>query len=167
MRRIAALAGGLVLRVSNQNVEDCGDIGKVLRVLHPSAILMDDLDRTEHPGNILGVIEDMRSCSLVLCSVNDLTKLDPAVLRAGRFDEIIEITKLDEGVLVGLLGTDLPPEISDRLRALPVAYIHEFHRRRDVLGVEQAIREVEELVSRTELVRRLCAGGSGDPLGTV
>ena len=157
MRYVAHLAGGFVLRFRPRSLERISSIAAAIRMMCPSAVLVDDLDRVEHPDAILSEIDQIRgSTGLFLCSVNFLDRLDPAVLRVGRFDEIVEVNRLDDIVIDAMIGPDVPAEVAAELRDLPVACIHEFKRRMEVLGAEQALAEVRSLVERTARIRHMC-----------
>jgi SpoVK/Ycf46/Vps4 family AAA+-type ATPase len=164
LRRVRDLVGGYSLRFEARAVStypaDCQNLARILR---PDVVLIDDVDRTPektgHKGQAtLTFLESIRDdVKLVLASANFLNEMDPAALRAGRWDQLVEITSLDEGVLEALIGDEVPTEFRERLRKLPVAYIHEFHRRREVLGLALALDSVENLVAQAEMVASLCA----------
>jgi len=163
MRYVCKLAGGLSLRFPAREIGDMDDVATPIAMLCPNAVLVDDLDRCKNPEAILTQIEDMKeSTQMLLCSINDVTDLDPAVLRVGRFDEFVEIESLDMSVRRDLIGADIPPEIVKQLLDLPIAAIEDFRKRRVVLGDKQAIIEVAELVERTEMIRELAYGDDED-----
>lgn len=159
MRHVSRLAGGLSLRLDARDLDRLDSISSVIKLMRPSAVLIDDLDRIDRPDAILSEIEIVRGSSgLLMVSVNRLAGLDPAVLRPRRFDKVIHLETLDPGVIEALIGPDVPVEVRERLRALPVAYIGEFHLCREVLGIEAALEAVRSLVERNELVRSMCEG---------
>lgn len=156
MRYVAKRAGGLTLRVKARQLSSLRDVAHAIKLLVPSAVIIDDLDRLREPEAILSEIEEIKgNAKLFLCSVNRLKKLDPAVLRANRFDEFVEVDKLGDEVLDGLIGPDVPDEIATKLRELPVCWVDEFHRQRTVLGMEEAIDEVTKLAERAELIKSM------------
>lgn len=149
MRYVAGLSGGFSLRLDCSRIVRLGEanLGHLLTALRPNTVLLDDLDRG-NTSEILSSIEMVReSCRLLLASANDLTKLDPAVIRVGRFDRLVELTTMDADVLDALLA-GVAPEVRERLAALPVAYVDEFALRARILGVDAAIADVEELATR-------------------
>lgn len=149
MRYVARLSGGFSLRLDCAKIVRLGEanLGHLLTLLRPNTVLLDDLDRG-NTSEILSAIEIVRdTCRLLLASVNDLTKLDPAVVRVGRFDKLVELTTMDADVLDELLR-GIAPEVRERLAALPVAYVDEFALRARILGVDAAIADVEELARR-------------------
>jgi len=159
MRYVCKLSGGLSLRFPAREIGEMTDVTTPLLMLCPDAVLIDDLDRTENPEAILTQVEDIRdSTKIFIVSVNDVSGLDPAVLRTGRFDEYVEVDQLDESIRRALIGDDLSDAIVEALMQLPIAAIDDFKKRRIVLGVEQAIEEVADLVARTDMIRALAYG---------
>jgi hypothetical protein len=160
MRAVAHLAGGFSLRIEAAELAGTRTATAAIDILKPSAVVIDDIDRLESPSKILGPLERLADVTkLVLASANHEEKLDFAGLRPGRFDQLWHIDALDEEIHARLVG-DVEKEISDRLRALPVAYIHEFHKRTKALGRDQALREIDDLEAQARLVAKL--GGMED-----
>jgi len=160
MRYVAQKAGGFSLRVKARQLQHLQDISRAIMLLKPSAVLIDDLDRLEDPDQILSEIEEIKgSAKLFLCSVNRINRLDPAVLRANRFDELIEVASLDDAVLNALIGEDVPEPIAQQLRALPVVWVDEFHKRRAILGDAQAIADVQDLQRRADMIKQMMDDG--------
>lgn len=69
---------------------------KILRLLSPTVILFDDIDRMgeEDLGFLLSMIENLNKFKdsgeiIIMASINDLTQLPDAMKRPGRFDEIV------------------------------------------------------------------------------
>jgi hypothetical protein len=81
------------------------------------------------------------------------------VLRANRFDELIEVASLDDAVLNALIGEDVPEPIAQQLRALPVVWVDEFHKRRAILGDAQAIADVQDLQRRADMIKQMMDDG--------
>jgi ATP-dependent 26S proteasome regulatory subunit len=119
----------------------------ILRIIQPDIIIIDDFDRVNDQGKMLDLLTDFKKVSkCVLLSCNSL-KLSEALLRPGRIDEIIEHRVLNKEVIDRVLG----PYISycdDSIREWPIAYIEEFVKRADVLGIEDALTSFKELEER-------------------
>lgn len=157
IRFVANKAGGMRLRVRARDLENLRNLGNLVRFLQPSGVLIDDLDRAEKPAGILDEIDEILvAAKLLLVTVNDVGKLDPAVIR--RFTDLEVVEQLDDGVITKLIG-DAPEEVAARLRKLPVTYLHLFARSVEVLGPDAAIKQVEGLVERRELVRKMKGSG--------
>lgn len=155
IRQIAHNCGGYSLRIKSKELEALGGISFVINILRPNAVLIDDLDRMSSSSAILDEFDEVkRNTKMFLATVNDITKLDPAVLRPDRFDDVIEISSLDDVVIDGLLD-GVSPELANRMKKLPVAYIEEFRKDREVLGDEQAVMYAEQLCERNRMVSEL------------
>lgn len=125
----------------------------LLQLLRPEVLILDDLDRIPVSAGLLAFLETaQRTSRVVIGSVNALAKLMGAALRPGRFDEIIEVERLDPEVLRRLLGPG-DGDLFDTLAALPAAYVVEFVKRRDVLGRATALAELDELIARAGAIR--------------
>ncbi len=123
----------------------------LLRLLRPQAMILDDLDRVAVTAPLLSFLEmARRTCIVVVGSANSVQKLMGAALRPGRFDDIVRVDRLDPVVLRTLLAADA--DLHERLAALPAAYVVEFATRRKVLGREQALFELDELIERSKQI---------------
>jgi hypothetical protein len=123
----------------------------LLRLLRPQAMILDDLDRVAVTAPLLSFLEmARRTCAVVVASANSVSKLMGAAVRPGRFDDILRVDRLDPVVLRTLLAADA--DLHERLAALPAAYVVEFAARRRVLGREQALSELDELIQRSKQI---------------
>lgn len=121
------------------------------KLLEPDAVLLEDIDHY-NDGNIyqlLSIIEFLNKKNvLLIATCNKICQLDDALIRAGRFDELIEIKNLPEEVLDLLMGGD--KEIIDKVRTFPIAAILEVKRRMEVLGREAAFNRIKDLELRVK-----------------
>lgn len=162
MRHIAQLAGGFSLRISGDSIFWINNIPNLIKFLCPSAILVDDIDRHGSLQNLLTELEEIRiPGQLFLSSANSLSKFDSAVLRPGRFDDIIEVDKLDDAVIAKLLE-GVNEEDAEKLRKLPIAYIDDFRRNVNVLGIDKAAENAIKLFNRLKLVYSLTDAGKAE-----
>jgi len=123
----------------------------LLRLLRPQAMILDDLDRVAVTAPLLAFLEmARRTCIVVIGSANSVQKMMGAAVRPGRFDDIVRFERLDPVVLRELLAADA--DLHERLATLPAAYVVEFATRRRVLGREQALAELEELIGRSKQI---------------
>lgn len=156
MRKVADLSGALSLRMSAKDIEYMRNAGAAISLLRPSAVLIDDLERVERPEAMLTQISQLHDqAALLMASVNQIDELDAALLRAGRFDELVLVHKLDDAVLDGLIGDDTPDKARQRLRALPVAYIDYFRKLCKARGMDAAVAAIGSLEMRAAKVRAL------------
>ena len=83
---------------------------------------------------------------LVVVTVNNRRKLDTALLRPGRIDELLLVDKMDEEVVRHVLGdcTDGFELVKD----WPIAFINEYVIRRTYLSAQDAAASVKELAER-------------------
>ncbi len=143
----------------------------VLQLLRPEVMILDDLDRVASSGPLLHFLElALRTCRVVMASANAPDKMMGAALRPGRFDEILQVDRLDPEVLRGLLagssggggggvGGDDDSDLFDRLAPLPAAYVAEFLKRRRVLGRAVAEAEIADLERRCGIVAEKTEAG--------
>jgi hypothetical protein len=156
MRYIAKKLGKYSLRINVGDLDHLTseDIMIAIDILRPDTLIIDDFDRAFRPEKLLSDLEEINnSVKMLIVSVNNVQDLSEAVKRPGRFDDIIEIENIDEDIVNRLIG-DVPDEIAKRLKMLPVAFIVEFHKRKTVLGIEQAIEEVESLEERIRKISK-------------
>jgi DNA replication protein DnaC len=119
-----------------------------LRVMRPDIVMIEDIDHDDVDGSsILNVLENVTKYSkLLLATANQVSKLNDAMVRPERFDELIEITRMEEEVLLGIVGGD--QEILEIVRDFPIASTLEFMKRVDVIGKAEAIRTMDDIKIR-------------------
>lgn len=74
-----------VSRTSNRSMMTMIDL------LQPTVVMLDDLDRAGGVDGMLSLIEETQSVPVIVASVNAIGQLDPALLRPGRFDEVVQV----------------------------------------------------------------------------
>jgi hypothetical protein len=125
----------------------------LLKLLEPELLILDDLDRVQCGGELLHFLElAATTCEVVLASANGTEAMLGAALRPGRFDEVVRVDRLDARLLRSLVGDD--EELAERVRDLPVAYVAELVKRRDVLGRDRALAELDDLCARRTMVEK-------------
>jgi hypothetical protein len=128
-------------------------IEALTKILEPEAILVDDIDRVGTHPRLLSLLETAsRRGRFVLASANCTDNMLGAMLRPGRFDELVRFEGLDERVLASLLAPDV--DLVPRFADVPIAYVQEFVKRRRVLGRARALTEVDELLERLDAINR-------------
>lgn len=76
----------------------------IIKIISPDVIIFDDMDRDpERASEVLSFMEYIQ-CPLVIASVNDISALDHALLRPGRFDEIYEILPPNKQTRIELIN---------------------------------------------------------------
>ena len=119
-------------------------------IFEPDAIILDDFDRAENQVNLLETLEYFQhKVKLVIATANDRNKLDEAILRPGRFDELLFINKMDDDVIRQVLGPDHIDAFDD-VKDWPIAFIQEYAKRRKFMTREEAVKSTEELAERVK-----------------
>lgn len=87
------------LRVDPSMVEQMGGdtIVAILDFMCPTVLMLDDMDRTAGSTTaLMHALERLDRRMIVVGTVNTLSTLDPALLRPGRFDQVMETKEPDE-----------------------------------------------------------------------
>lgn len=140
-------------------VEEGTDVGSSIRWLieltQPDVVVIDDIDLLPSSANqpLLSTIEWCRSrIKIFLASANNRQRMTPALLRAGRFDDFIEIHEIEEEVLRKILGPDF--EDIEEFKEWPIAYVLDLKVQVDVLGIDRAKEKIPEMSHRLQEVNR-------------
>lgn len=124
-----------------------------VRIFKPEAIIIDDFDRCDHGAQraLLELSEwFLRHARLTIVTVNDKGALDQALIRPGRFDEIVTIRQLDKSSIIAMLGGVASDALLNRIGAWPVAYINEYRKRLLFMSPADAESSIEELQQRVK-----------------
>lgn len=150
IRHIAKRAGGLTLRLKAKDFPNTMGLSDVVGFLRPDAVLVDDLCKCLGNGLFTEVIDELRqSARLLLVTANDLTALDPALLR--RFDDSFEVRGIDPHVFTEMTK-GMSATVVERLRGLPTDWVSKYRELHDVLGPEKAESELDGILQRREQV---------------
>jgi DNA polymerase III delta prime subunit len=161
MQYIAKSMGGKSLRLQARSLRrlEGMNMRDLIKSLNPDVILIDDFDR--HVGGnrfVDGLFDGLEAINenvkLFMVSVNDAMRIPKALRRPGRFDEVVEICKLDEDIIDQYLE-GIPEQDAKKMRDLPIAYLVELRKRIEVLGPEEAVACIEEMVQRDAEVERV------------
>lgn len=89
------------------------------------AIIMDDFDQIETDERSLELLEILnKKLKLVIGTANVIGKFDPAIIRPGRFSELIQIESLDQETIKKVLGS-LYKTYGTKTETWPIAYVNE------------------------------------------
>lgn len=147
----------LNMRSFRIRVEDIADLEnstlfEAISIFEPDSIILDDFDRSGVQIQLLETLEFFqRHVKLVIATVNDRNSLDEAILRPGRFDELLLIKQMDADVVKAVLG-DEHKDAYELVKDWPIAFIQEYAKRRKFMSAEEAANSTVELANR---VRRL------------
>lgn len=152
---VAAQLGTRVLIIQPDTLDTLRDILSLVRSTGPDVIVIDEMDRTDSAKAQMSIWEALRTeCDVILATVNHAHKLDFAMLRPGRFDDVIEMLtipdKIRDSILEGLQDKDLRESYLQREGELLAAYLAEWVLRCNVehAGKELADTYYDELLAR-------------------
>lgn len=137
--RLSEMFGGKIVKVNANKFTNSSferGVGFILSKLRPDFLIIDDLDKIEHLTQkvllLFDILETVRTeCPYVsvIFTANDIFEFDPALLRPGRIDEILEFRM---------------PDIEER-KALLSGYLSEFKK-----DHEYSDGIIAELAAQTE-----------------
>jgi hypothetical protein len=126
---------------------------EVLDFLKIDAIILDDFDQIEMSDDLLEFLEIVNNkVKITIGIANLLEGFDPAVLRPGRFDEVIKIEELEETAIKEVLG-ELTESCFDRVKTWPIAYIKELVKQHELNPVRFEEKFID-LEKRIETLKR-------------
>lgn len=149
------IVNNLGLKSFRIRVEDIADletsaIFEAINIFEPDAVILDDFDRTSGQAALLETLEFFqRHVKLVIATVNNKNMLDDAILRPGRFDELVQIKKMDDDVVRSVLGKE-NEAYYDLLKDWPIAFIQEYVKRLRFMTPDEAEASVKELAQRVK-----------------
>jgi hypothetical protein len=139
------------IRIEDVSALENSTLFEAISVFEPDAVILDDFDRAHAQSSLLETLEFFqRHVKLVVATVNDKSSLDEALLRPGRFDELVLVDKMDENVIRHMLGEFV--DGYDDVKDWPIAFIQEYVKRRRFMDQKEATESTAELARR---VRRL------------
>jgi ATPase family associated with various cellular activities (AAA) len=136
-------------------VEDIGRIEsstvfEAISIFEPDSVILDDFDRSGEQAALLETLEFFqRHVKLVIATVNDKSRLDNAILRPGRFDELMQVKQMDNDVVRAVLGTE-HNDAYDTVKDWPIAFIHEYVKRLRFMTPGEAQESIKELAARVK-----------------
>jgi ATPase family associated with various cellular activities (AAA) len=149
------LVDKLGMRSFRIRVEDIGHIEnstlfEAITIFEPDAVILDDFDRASSQSSLLETLEYFqRHVKLVIATVNNRNSLDEAILRPGRFDELLHVKQMDDEVVRSLLGPENESSF-ETVKDWPIAFVQEFVKRRRFMTVAEAEESTKELASRVK-----------------
>jgi tRNA uridine 5-carbamoylmethylation protein Kti12 len=141
------------IRVEDISGLDSSTLFEALEIFKPDAVILDDFDKASSQASLLETLEFFqRHVKLVIATVNNKDSLDEAILRPGRFDELVLIDKMDENVVKHILGECV--DGFDTVKDWPVAFIQEYVKRRRFMDPSEAIASTVELAARVKRLEK-------------
>lgn len=131
------------------NIENSA-IFEAINIFEPDAVILDDFDTSDTQAKLLETLEYFqRHVKLVIATVNNKNHLDEAILRPGRFDELVQIKQMDEDVVRAVLGSEHAAAY-EALKDWPIAFIQEYVKRLRFMTPEEAKESTQELAKRVK-----------------
>ena len=155
-RAIVARLGYRSLRVRVEDLQYIDNVTmmQLCDLIMPDACVIDDFDRSAAQVMFLEMLERFsKNIKLLIATVNNRNALDEALLRPGRFDEMMLIDRVPECVVRRILGESCQ-DAFELVRDWPIAFIVELVKRRRVYTREQAESSIRELINRIARLNR-------------
>lgn len=142
------------IRVEDVAGIESSTLFEAVSIFEPDAIILDDFDRAHAQAQLLETLEFFqRHVKIVIATVNDRNSLDEAILRPGRFDELVFVKQMDEDVVKHVLGPELA-DAFDVVKDWPIAFIQEYAKRRRFMTAEEAASSTAELADRVKRLQK-------------
>jgi ATPase family associated with various cellular activities (AAA) len=151
-RTIIHSLGMKSLRIRVEDIEkiDTATVFEAINLFEPDAVILDDFDRSNSQVKLLEILEYFqRHVKIVIATVNSKNRLDEAIVRPGRFDELMQVKQMDDDVIRAVLGEKYADSL-DLVRGWPIAFIHEYIKRRTYMSSSEAEESMKELASRVK-----------------
>lgn len=143
------------IRINNISQLSTDTISEVIRIFNPDAVILEDIDHvpSRDMDQLLDKIENFnKKHKLCFATANKLSKLDNAVIRPERFDQIKRIFQLEREIALKLVGYD--EEIYQEVKDWPAASIIELMKRVKVKGKVHALvkANMQDLLDRIQKI---------------
>lgn len=125
-----------------------------ISLVQPDALILDDLDRSHNKDDLLETFEALHNShlKLVIASANNTSRFDGALLRPGRFDDIVLVERLDDVVIKNVLGEE-NLDLFETVKDWPIVFVEDVRRRLQVMSKEEATESIKELTDRVESIK--------------
>lgn len=152
------LGNGRVLRFDPQAVGNTRNdiMYRLVDLLQPTVVVLDDMDRADGATALLTHMEQA-ACNVV-GTVNVVEQVDPALLRPGRFDEVIDVGAPDGPWRQKILdfyakeyGSELPANAAELTDGFMPADLLEVAKVTGIIGADVFEMEVERVRRQREL----------------
>lgn len=125
-------------------------IDYIIELFGIEAIIIDDFDQLSSSNERLELLETLnKRLKVVIGVANTLQNFHPALLRPGRFDEVVLIDALDEQCVLSVLG-EKGKDYYERVKHWPIAYVQELSKRMKFVAEADIEPHMEELNERVE-----------------
>lgn len=172
LRYIASLHGGLQLRFKLADLHGLSgsEISQVVEILRPDVLMIDDFDRfvgaddrrNRSSPEATGMLDPLERINalvpLFIVSANYSEGITPALLRPGRFDEIIVMDVLEPEIYAKMLPGAPEKMIAAIQRSrMPMSHVVELRKRAEAADWDwdAARKELRDLANRSDVVVQL------------
>lgn len=165
IRMIAKKNNWRLIRIPNDTNINSTLLTRAIELFHPDVVVIDDIDRFPQSTTVelLALTEHIGETILV-GTVNRIKKLDSALTRPGRFDELIEARGLTMREIHDyFIGSKMSDDQAKLVAAWPIAFVNELHTRITEFGFEDAIRDLTSLEERVAILREDYSGKPKQP----
>lgn len=153
-RALAVTVGnGRTVRLSPEAMSACSYVSRLvplIELLKPTVLLLDDMDRYD-TSSLLAQMEG-RKVPIVIGTVNAVKRIDPALLRPGRFDEVVRVEVPDRDWRRAIVdhyarafNISIGDEYIDRMVGLAPAEILELVKIAGVIGLDVLEYEIDRV----------------------
>lgn len=141
------------IRINNISQLSTDTVSEIIKIFNPNAIILEDIDNIP-PRDLTQLLDKIENFSkkhkLCFATANKLSKLDNAIIRPERFDQIKRIFNLEKEIVLELVLGDT--EIFEKVLDWPAASITELMKRVKVKGKEYALSNMDDLVERIQKI---------------
>lgn len=142
------------IRVEDVAALESSTLFEAINIFQPDAIILDDFDRAHSQAQLLETLEFFqRHVKLVIATVNDRNQLDEAILRPGRFDELIFVKNMEKDVVLAVLGSE-HKDAYEIVKEWPIAFVQEYVKRRKFMSKTEAAASTVELAMRVKRLEK-------------
>lgn len=124
-----------------------------IKLLRPDIIVINDIDRglNSIDSFILTTLEELNRITRLIIVTANSVEVTPAIIRTGRFDEVIEVTQLgEETVRTMVKNLELTNELFEIVKTWPASFIEELKLRVETLGQDCLDKEIADLSRRVK-----------------
>jgi chromosomal replication initiation ATPase DnaA len=148
-----------VLRIDSSNFSSCStaELDFLLTALQPDFLLIDDIDRAKDLASffptLFTTLSDFKSkypSTSLFLTANNVDSLDPAFLRPGRIDQLIEIptpsTEDREAILKGFLKNPSNlNQLTEASEGLSASYLKEIALQDSLFSLEYVLNSISSM----------------------
>lgn len=154
VKNICFELGLKTIRINNISQLSTDTVSEIIKIFNPNAVVLEDIDKV--PSNDLTQLLDKfenfgKQNILCFATANKLAKLDSAIIRPERFDQLNKIFNLEKEIAMSLVSGD--QAIYEIVKDWPAVSITELMKRIKVKGKEYALANMEDLVERVQRIQ--------------